>query len=58
MRGEAVVVSLPAGKVLYFTFHANDLGFKAFHNTALFESDGMFLLERYGREIVFRKDED
>ncbi|GGB91712.1 hypothetical protein GCM10011494_07630 [Novosphingobium endophyticum] len=55
VRGEPVTVPDPAGKVLYFAFHANDLGFKAFHEALLFESDGLFLLERFGREIVFRK---
>lgn len=53
-----VAVPQPAGKALYFAFHANDLGFKAFNNTILFESDGMYLLERYDREIVFRRIAD
>jgi hypothetical protein len=55
VRGEPVSVPDPAGKVLYFAFHANDLGFKAFDNALLFESDGLLLLERFGRDIVFRK---
>lgn len=55
VRGEPIPVPQPSGKSLYFAFHANDLGFKAFDHTGLFESDGMFLLERYGREITFRK---
>lgn len=55
IRGEPVTVPGPAGKALYFGFHANDLGFKAFKDTVLFESDGMFLLERYDRQIVFRR---
>lgn len=55
IRGEPVTVAEPAEKALYFAFHANDLGFRAFKDTVLFESDGMFLLERYDREIVFRK---
>lgn len=55
IRGEPITVAQPAGKALYFAFHANDLGFKQFKDTLLFESDGMFLLERYDRQIVFRK---
>lgn len=55
VRGEPLTVAQPAGKTLYFAFHANDLGFKAFDNATLFESDGMLLLERYDREIVFRR---
>lgn len=55
IRGEAIPVPEASGKSLYFAFHANSLGFKAFDNAGLFESDGMFLLERYGREIAFHK---
>ncbi|HKT85401.1 MAG TPA: hypothetical protein VJQ77_04870 [Novosphingobium sp.] len=55
IRGEPITVPAPAGKAFYFIFHANDLGFKAFKDTILFESDGMFLLDRYDRQIVFRK---
>ena len=55
VRGEPISVPEPSGKSLYFAFHANDLGFKAFDHAGLFESDGMFLLERYGRQIAFRK---
>jgi len=55
ITGEPITVAQPAGKALYFAFHANDLGFKAFKDTILFESDGMFLLERYDRQVVFRR---
>lgn len=57
LRGEPVTVTPAAGNTVYFAFHANDLGFKAFDHALLPERDGAFLLQRFGREIAFRKVE-
>lgn len=57
VRGEPVTITPTAGNTVYFAFHANDLGFKPFDHALLPESEGAFMLERYGREIAFRKVE-
>lgn len=58
VRGEPVAVAQAAGNTLYFAFRPNDLGFKAFDHAVLPESEGVLLLERFGRDIAFRRIAD
>ena len=58
LRGEPVPVPQTAGNTLYFAFRANDLGFKPFDHVVLPESEGAFLLDRFGRKIAFRRAAD
>lgn len=58
VAGDTVDVAQAAGNRLYFAFHPNDLGFKAFDRAVLPWVDDALVLERYGRTIEFRKPSD
>ncbi|MCJ2177115.1 hypothetical protein [Novosphingobium album (ex Hu et al. 2023)] len=58
VQGETVLVARPAGKRLEFVFQPNALGFKIFDHAILPEREGAFMIQRYGRDVAFRRTED
>lgn len=58
IAGDPVGIAQAAGNRLYFAFHPNDLGFKAFDRVVLPWVNDALVLERYGRTIEFRKPSD
>lgn len=58
LAGKTVPVQSAQGKRLDFAFRPNAFGFKIFDHAVLPEREGAYVLQRYGREVAFRKTED